>query len=402
MRLAVAGARPSALDPNAEAVLRIAPGAGEALLVGLDAALSGDEGNLGGAATAAGSSAAAVRAIADFLAGAGSDVVILYSERLLTGPRGSEAAHALLNLAVRLKLRERAGAGLLEIPWSRTAAASARPASRPRTAPATRTWRRLRGAADRDAAVLYLLHADPLRNDPDRAAWEAALGAAQTVICHASTLTETVREHAHVVFPAEAYPRRRARRASGRPRAAAAPGDRPPRLAPGAGVRPAGRSSPTWRPAGLDLGVHRRPDGLPAAVRRRAVLRRAVARRDRRTRRRWPATRLPPRSAPAVGARALDVPALDGTASRHAAARHLALAVGAPEVDLSPALQFMRPRQLVELSPVDADRLGVRDGDQVEVGTNGTRVRSAARLRASVPAARCSSSRAPTTSPPTG
>jgi len=45
----------------------------------------------------------------------------------------------------------------------------------------------------------------------------------------------------------------------------------------------------------------------------------------------------------------------------------------------------MRPRQVVELSPVDADRLGVRDGDEVEVGSNGTRVRGAARLRASVP-----------------
>jgi anaerobic selenocysteine-containing dehydrogenase len=39
----------------------------------------------------------------------------------------------------------------------------------------------------------------------------------------------------------------------------------------------------------------------------------------------------------------------------------------------------------VELAPADADRLGVRDGDEVEVGSNGTRVRGAARLRASVP-----------------
>ncbi len=40
---------------------------------------------------------------------------------------------------------------------------------------------------------------------------------------------------------------------------------------------------------------------------------------------------------------------------------------------------------MVELSPVDADRLGVRDGELVEVGSNGTRVRGAARLRASIP-----------------
>jgi NADH-quinone oxidoreductase subunit G len=55
------------------------------------------------------------------------------------------------------------------------------------------------------------------------------------------------------------------------------------------------------------------------------------------------------------------------------------------EVDLSPALRFLRPRQIVELSPVDADRLGIHDGDEVEVGSNGTRVRGPVSLRASVP-----------------
>ncbi len=40
----------------------------------------------------------------------------------------------------------------------------------------------------------------------------------------------------------------------------------------------------------------------------------------------------------------------------------------------------------MELSPADAARLGVADGDAVEVGTNGTRVRGAARLRHAIPA----------------
>ena len=39
--LAVLSARPGALDPNATTVLRFAPGAGEALLVGLDDAAVG-------------------------------------------------------------------------------------------------------------------------------------------------------------------------------------------------------------------------------------------------------------------------------------------------------------------------------------------------------------------------
>jgi NADH-quinone oxidoreductase subunit G len=55
------------------------------------------------------------------------------------------------------------------------------------------------------------------------------------------------------------------------------------------------------------------------------------------------------------------------------------------EVDVSPSLRFLRPRQVVELSPADAERLGIHEGDQVEVGSNGTRVRGAVKLRAAVP-----------------
>jgi anaerobic selenocysteine-containing dehydrogenase len=39
----------------------------------------------------------------------------------------------------------------------------------------------------------------------------------------------------------------------------------------------------------------------------------------------------------------------------------------------------------VELSPADAKKLGIADGDRVEVGSNGTRVRGAVRLRDAVP-----------------
>jgi NADH-quinone oxidoreductase subunit G len=55
------------------------------------------------------------------------------------------------------------------------------------------------------------------------------------------------------------------------------------------------------------------------------------------------------------------------------------------EVDASPALKFLRARQIVELSPEDAEALGVREGDRVEVGSNGTRVQGPVKLRAAVP-----------------
>jgi NADH-quinone oxidoreductase subunit G len=386
VRLAVASARPGSLDPNAEVVLRYAPGSGEALLVGLDAALGGDAGNLGGAATAAGSNAAAVRALGEFLSGAGADVVILYGERLLSGPRGAEAATALLNLAARLGLAGRDGAGLLEIPSSANGRGIREAGFAAAHGPG---YAAIESAADGgDASVLYLLHADPLRTQPDRAAWEAAVGKAQTVIAHASALTETVREHADVVFPAEAYAEKEGTvvHPDGRVQRLRPAIGRPDRL--GTGVRAGWQViAEVSRRAGLDLGVLAGPmaskqlfDAVPfyAGLTLDAIGGRGV---------RWPARD----SASALGAQPweiaeLAVPPLTGAASdgtlRLGTWRSL---WAAPEVDLSPALRFMRPQQVVELSPVDADRLGVRDGDRVEVGGNGKRVRGAARLRASVP-----------------
>jgi NADH-quinone oxidoreductase subunit G len=84
---------------------------------------------------------------------------------------------------------------------------------------------------------------------------------------------------------------------------------------------------------------------------------------------------------------ALDVPpsapAASGGALRLGTFRSL---WASKEVDVSPILRFLVPRQVVELSPADAEALGVHDGDEVEVGENGTRIRGTAKLRAAVPA----------------
>ena len=55
------------------------------------------------------------------------------------------------------------------------------------------------------------------------------------------------------------------------------------------------------------------------------------------------------------------------------------------EVDASPALHFLRARQVVELSPEDADARGIREGDRVSVGVDGTQVQGAVKLRAAIP-----------------
>jgi NADH-quinone oxidoreductase subunit G len=56
-----------------------------------------------------------------------------------------------------------------------------------------------------------------------------------------------------------------------------------------------------------------------------------------------------------------------------------------PEVEVSPALQFLVPHQRVEMSPEDARRLGLDEGDRVRVGANGTRVVATVALRAATP-----------------
>ena len=244
--LAVVSARPTALDSQARVVQRIAPGGGDGLLVALEAALAGDEGNLAGAATAAGSNAQAMRDLAGWLRDAGDDLVIVYGDRALT----AAGARALLNLAGRLELA-RTGAGLIEVPSVPNARGLREVGFAPGHGPGFcdacaspgRDARGIaEGLADGELSTVWLNYADPVRYFPDRALWEKALGTAQTVIAVETLLTDTVREHADVVFPGEAYPEKegtvtnldgrvqRLRVAIGRPKGRSG--------LPGSGVRP--------------------------------------------------------------------------------------------------------------------------------------------------------------------
>ena len=65
-------------------MLRYAPGGGEGCWSRSTPRSPATTGNLGGAATAAGSNADAVRDLAELLRDAGEDVVIVYGERALT------------------------------------------------------------------------------------------------------------------------------------------------------------------------------------------------------------------------------------------------------------------------------------------------------------------------------
>jgi NADH-quinone oxidoreductase subunit G len=392
-KVVVAGARPTALDSAADATLRFAPGGGEAFLVALDAALSGDEGNLGGAASAAGSNGSAIRAFADALRAAGEEVVIVYGERALTG----QAGRALLNVAARLNVGSISGAGLLALPASPNGRgvreAGFAPGHGPGYTSVATPGRDAEGIAEGlasgDLHTVWLHHVDPLRTYPNRPLWEQALGTAQTVIAVESQMTDAIREYADVVFPAEAYPEKegtlvhpdgrlqRLRPAIGRARGRGGQ--------PGSGVRPLWQViTDLARTLGFATGEAR----TAAQVSRRLfeavpfyeglTLEEIGGRGVRWVEREtfvspdWEAAKLEiPDAAPAPGEGKLRL----GTYRPLWAAK---------EVDVSPALHFIRARQIAELAPADADALGIRDGDRVEVG-NGRRVAATAKLRASLP-----------------
>jgi NADH-quinone oxidoreductase subunit G len=229
VQLAVASPNASLLDANAALSVRYAPGAGALFAGALSAAFSHDP-TADELAREAGAEPEAVRELAALLSGGDDDgsaadgetpareVVIVWGERLTAGPNAAAGAIALLALADAFGMVGTDGAGLLEVPafangrglrevgvlpnagpgLSEPSAASGESAARDARAIAA-------GLAAGELNALYLLHCDPLRDLPDRELWERALASASTVVAHSSFLTDTIREHATVVFPAEAY-----------------------------------------------------------------------------------------------------------------------------------------------------------------------------------------------------
>ncbi len=110
VKLAVATSRPSALDANARLWLRYAPGAEHAFVAALAAAVTGADG-IEALCEKADADPKAVAALAQLLTEGGEDVVIVWGQRIGAAPLPS-----LLNLAAALRVGERPGAGLIEVP----------------------------------------------------------------------------------------------------------------------------------------------------------------------------------------------------------------------------------------------------------------------------------------------
>ena len=386
VQLIVATARPSTLDVNARQVLRYPPGGEVEFLTGLEAALAG---NTDQATDETG-------ALAERLRAGGEDIVIVWGERV-----AADALPVLLSIAERLGLAERPGAGLLEIPAGANgrglrevgALPNARAGYAPLTPLADRTAGPGRSASEMAQAVLggqltalYLFQTDPLRDQPDRALWGRALERAALVVAHASILTDGVREYAEVIFPAESYAEKEG--------TIVHPDGRIQRLR--TAIKHPGEVRPSWsvlaeigRRIGYDTRVLTSSmvfSQIAAAVPfyRGLTLEQLGGRGVR-----WPERE-----------EAAQLPAPTVTPSPRAVLRRSpgetpangALRLGryrsiwaSPEVEVSPALKFTAAHQQVELSPYDARRLGVADGEAVELAQNGTRLHGEAVVRSGVP-----------------
>jgi NADH-quinone oxidoreductase subunit G len=389
VRLAIATPRPSALDPNARLSVRFPPGDEAAFLAELDAALAG------GASVAgfADPDSDAVP-LAKFIRDGGEDIVILWGERALD----ADALGSLLSIADRLGLSGRDGAGLLEIPAGANGRGLREAGALPGSGPgyADLGGDEGRGAAaiaqavlDGDVTALYLFGTDPVRDQPNRALWELALHGAGLVVAHASVLTEGLAEHANVIFPAESYAEKEG--------TVVHPDGRLQRLR--TAIAHPGSVAAGWsviaelaRRAGLDTGVLTSPMAFAQLVQAvpfyRGITLEAIAGRGVR----WPelevASEFP---APGSGQARPSKEAGSG-APTNGAPTNGALRLGtyrpiwaAPEVEISPALKFTVAHQQVELSPEDARRLGIVNGERVDVSQNGTRLSASAHVRSGIP-----------------
>jgi NADH-quinone oxidoreductase subunit G len=374
VKLAIASARPSTLDPNADLSIRYEPGAESQFLSALEWAL-----------TAPGSGD--IHDLAALLRDGGEDVVILWGESL-----PSDALGTLLRIAEKLGLAGRAGAGLLEVPAGTNARGIREAGALPNAGPGYSEVTAGRNAAEIAAAAadgrvtaLYLFQVDPVRDLPGRAAWEEALAKASVVVAHASVLTEGIAEHATVVFPAESHAEKEGTvvHPDGRVQRLRSAIKRPNQVRAGWQVL-----TDIGRATGVDLRVLTAGMAFKRLVEAVPFYRGLTLEEIGGRGVRWPATEaaaaMPAGSVTAAATPPVSEPVAEGSDQLKLGTYRSIWA--SPEVEISPALQFTVAEQLVELSPDDAQRLGIEHGSAVQVAQNGTRLNGRAAIRTGVPA----------------
>jgi NADH-quinone oxidoreductase subunit G len=405
-KLAIATDRPTALDGGAAAAHRYPPSGATLFLSELAGCLrQGTEHGTGSP-------------VADVLRDA-ECVVIVWGERI--GREGEGAMTALLDIAAALDLAGGEGSGLLEIPDLANARGlreagclpdagpglsetrfTLSPSQGPNVALAGKSTGEIRAALESgELKSLLLFGVDPLRDFPDTAAWDRALTAADHVISF-STFENATTAKADVVLPLETHAEKDG--------TVTHPDGRLQRVRPSAS-RP-GDIRPNWGVLAElalaldhDTGITSQPTAFAAltdavpfyeGIDDAAITGRGIRWQDRDA-----ASKLPrpvgddspgtPRegepgeSSPASrgSSGGTSDPGSIGTPREREPSDPGSLVLGTyrdiwagPITELNPPLKFLQPRQTVELSISDADRLGLSNGDEVSVSQNGTNVRA--------------------------
>jgi NADH-quinone oxidoreductase subunit G len=367
-RLAISSERPTALDDGAEVISRW----GAALTPGLAAELGAD-----GYERADGEYGDETRRVAAVIERGAT--VIVCGER--------SAGRDVVDLA------RAAGARLLEVPVGANGRGLREVGCLPgigpglAKAPGGRSTDEIKEALESgELTGLILWESDPVRDLPDPAGWRRALGAADFVLAVSMFENEST-GNADVLLPAEAYAEKEG--------TVTHPDGRIQRLRPTVPAPAAVR--PGWEVLaelaarlGDETGIDSAPEALAAlageipfyaGVTHEELGGRGIRWQDREAAGKAPALPSSARAerSPADGEGLVESSA--GAPPAASSANEIRLGTyrdlwAAEAAERSPALRFLVPRQTLEVAPADAERLGVGEGDEVDVRSNETGVRA--------------------------
>jgi NADH-quinone oxidoreductase subunit G len=370
-RLVVASDRPTALDGGAEETARYAPGDQTGFLTALAEEL-GD-----GSAPEGPYRADAERIAGELRPG---ETVIVWGERIGRGPNGAAALSTLATCSALLKADEDGG-GLIGVPDGANARGLREVGCLPDGGAGLDEIKA--GLISGDLDALILVQADPIRDLPDGPGWAGALRQARTVIS-ISSFDDASTKAANLVFPAETHAEKDG--------TVTHPDGRLQRLRPS--VPHPDRVRPIWlvlaelaAALGHETGIDSAEEALEeigqavpfyGGITENEIGGKGVRWQDRESGMEWTA----PVGRSGETVRPAQRPASPGPPAGGGLRLGTYRDLWADEVtERNAALRFLAPSQKVELAPSDAERLGVAQGDEADVRSNGTSVRARVAIR---------------------
>jgi NADH-quinone oxidoreductase subunit G len=309
--------------------------------------------------------------------------VIVWGERLGRGEAGAAAVDSLLELARQLRCAETDGAGVLGVPDVTNARGlrevGVLPDAGPGLAEAAggRGAEGIRTALEQDELSALLLYgADPVRDYPGSEGWRKALQSADFVLAFAM-FEDASAKLADVVLPLQSHAEKEG--------TVTHPDGRLQRVRPS--VTNPGAVRPGWEvlcelAAALDheTGLGSVPEVLAALTEETGIYAGVTAEeiggKGIRWQERESAAALPE---PSAGARASAPQSPQGGDGLLLGTYRDIWA--SPVTELNPPLHFLVPKQRLEVSSGDAERLGLEDGERATVSVNGDSVNAIVAIR---------------------